>query len=104
MYKKLLQTTMDSGNEMIVSLKNVACDTFQGRILDVSDDCFSMFHSGPEGGILWLFKIEDIHHCGLVVDLPTALSSLKGSKGQSTRHYSSELPSADKNRLQEREE
>lgn len=70
MFQSLLRSARDSGNEVIVSFRIPCSDSFQGKIMDVHDEHFTLFHSGHGGGVLWTFAIADIAHCGLILDLP----------------------------------
>jgi hypothetical protein len=70
MFQSLLKSARDSGNEVIVSFRIPCSDSFPGKIMDVHDDHFTLFHSGHGGGVLWTFAIADIAHCGLILDLP----------------------------------
>lgn len=77
LFNHILKTAHESGGEILVQLKEYCCDPYKGRVLDLSDDMFSLFHSGPGGGVLWAFRREDIAFCGLVVELPTPLTTLE---------------------------
>lgn len=70
MFEPILKSAYESGAEIIVQLKHYCCEQYQGRILELSDNTFNLFHSGPGGGMLWTFLIKDIAFCGVVVDLP----------------------------------
>jgi hypothetical protein len=75
MFDRLLKTALDSGGEVIVETKYY-CDGVKGRVLDFDGTHFTVFHSGTAGGMLWAFRIEDVAHCGLVLELPHSLSEL----------------------------
>jgi hypothetical protein len=75
MFGKLLKTAMDAGTEVIVETKYYG-DGVKGRVLDFDGTHFTVFHNGSGGGMLWAFRLEDVACCGLVVELPTSLSSL----------------------------
>ncbi|MEM0952475.1 MAG: hypothetical protein AAGI66_10105 [Cyanobacteria bacterium P01_H01_bin.74] len=70
MFDKILKTAHETGAEVMVQLKDFCYDQYKGRILEVSPDYFSLFHSGPGGGVHWAFKREDIAFIGLIVELP----------------------------------
>lgn len=70
MFGKILETAYESGAEVIVQLKEFCCDQYKGRVLDLNNEFFSIFHSGSGGGVHWAFKRDDIAFIGLVVELP----------------------------------
>jgi hypothetical protein len=75
MFDRILRTAMESGGEVIVETK-YACDGLKGKVLDFDGTHFTLFHNGTGGGMLWVVRVEDIACCGLVVDVPSALSEL----------------------------
>lgn len=70
MFNKILDTAHQSGAEVLVHLKDFCCEPFKGRVLEMDQEYFSLFHSGPGGGVHWAFKLEDVAFCGLVLELP----------------------------------
>lgn len=78
MFDHILKTAHESGGEVLVQLKSNCCEQYKGRILNLDSKHFTLFHSGPGGGVLWAFKRKDVAYCGLVVELPE-LSSLENS-------------------------
>ncbi len=70
MFDHILRTAHESGGEVLVQLKSNCCEQYKGRILNLDSKHFTLFHSGPGGGVLWAFKRKDIAYCGLVVELP----------------------------------
>ncbi len=73
MFSQILQAAHDSGGEILVQIKGNPCEQYRGRIQDLTDQFFTLFHSGMAGGVLWAFKQEDIAFCGLVVNPPADL-------------------------------
>ncbi len=70
MFDKILKTAQETGADVIMLLKNLYYDQYKGKIIDVDQEYFSLFHSGPGGGVHWVFKRNDIASIGLVVSLP----------------------------------
>lgn len=70
LYRPLLESSRDSGCEVIVALRHPEVDSFQGRILSVNEADFTLFHSGVAGGVLWTFSLADVAYCGQLVALP----------------------------------
>ncbi len=70
MFDKILETAHNTGTEIIVQVKDVCCDRYRGRVLELTEDYFSLFNSGTNGGVHWAFKRESIAFIGLVVKLP----------------------------------
>jgi hypothetical protein len=89
MFQSLLKSARDSGSEVIVSFRIPCSDSFQGKIMDVHDDHFTLFHSGHGGGVLWTFAIADIAHCGLILDLPpiSELEPLEPEPSENIQNY-----------------
>lgn len=87
MFEKILKTAHDSGGEVLVQIKNHGCEQFKGRVQELNSDCFTLFHSGPEGGVLWAFKREDIAFCGLIVELPQQLGGMSINDRPSSELY-----------------
>lgn len=80
MFERILQAAFDSGSEVIIQIKDFCCDSYQGRIQNLTDDgYFSLFHSGPKGGVLWTFKIADIAFCGQVIEIPSGIPRLESA-------------------------
>lgn len=71
MYQPVLQNAYQNGGEVIVQLKMYCGEQYKGQILDLAAETFNLFHSGPNGGMLWTFKYEDIAFCGQVIEMPT---------------------------------
>ena len=69
-FDPLLKTAHDNGAEIMIQLKEFCCDPYKGKILELHNDSFTLFHSGPGGGVLWSFSKTDVAFCGLVVELP----------------------------------
>lgn len=69
MFERILKQAYETGGEVIVDLKYCG-DLFQGRVYDLESDAFTLYHSGPQGGVLWAFKLEDVAYCGLRVAPP----------------------------------
>lgn len=69
MIGKLLKMAHDSGNDIVVCLKNSG-DSFRGKIQDLDRGFFTLFQSNSSGGILWAFSKDDVESCGLTVNLP----------------------------------
>ncbi len=69
MIGKLIQMAYDSGNDIVICLKNSG-DSFRGKIQDLDEDFFTLFQSNSSGGILWAFTKGDVESCGLTVNLP----------------------------------
>ena len=74
MFDKILESAHGSGGDVLVQIKNHCCEQYRGRVQDLDAEYFTLFHSGPGGGVLWAFKREDIAFCGLIVEFPSALS------------------------------
>ncbi|MBY0449447.1 MAG: hypothetical protein K2X01_02320 [Cyanobacteria bacterium] len=72
----LLHQAFESGKELLVQLKTPGTDLYQGKILDLQEDSFTLFHSGRDGGVLWAFNRSDVDHCGLIIDLPDDLKEI----------------------------
>jgi hypothetical protein len=75
MFEQLLKTAMESGGEVIIETKYY-CECVKGKVLSLDNDHVSIFHSGTDGGMLWVFGLKDIACCGLVLELPQSLSQL----------------------------
>lgn len=70
MFKQQLQTAHISGGELIVTIRTQPSSRYQGKIMEVRDGFFTLFHSGSGGGVLWTFRINDIASCGLLIEVP----------------------------------
>ncbi|WP_373533410.1 hypothetical protein [Vampirovibrio sp.] len=90
MFEPTLKSAYESGAEVIVQLKHYCCEQYKGRILELSDNTFNLFHSGPDGGMLWTFQLKDIAFCGLVVELPNL-----AEEASRTRKYKTEVSEGD---------
>jgi hypothetical protein len=99
MFDRLLKTALDTGAEVIVETK-YECNGVKGRVLDFDGQHFSIFHSGTDGGMLWVFRLVDVAYCGLVLELPSSLSELAlpetlsgnlGNPAQSCSHQNEDL-------------
>jgi hypothetical protein len=66
----LITAACQAGSDVVIQLKQAKGDTYQGRIQSVTATGFTLFHSGPKGGILWAFRYTDVATCGLLVDMP----------------------------------
>lgn len=80
-----------SGATVIIRLRQDFDDSYQGQIISVSDEAFTLFHSGREGGVLWCFQWADVLSCGLLVNQPVAESSSnylnEGLPAKATHQY-----------------
>jgi hypothetical protein len=70
-FDPLLKTAHDNGAEIMVQLKDFCGDPYKGKVLELFDDTFTLFHSGISGGVLWSFSKADVAFCGLIVELPS---------------------------------
>jgi hypothetical protein len=66
----LVTAACQAGGDVIIQLKDAKGETYKGRIQSVTPTGFTLFHSGPKGGILWAFRYQDVATCGLLVDMP----------------------------------
>ncbi len=82
MFNRMLQAAYDSGQEVIIQLKFNACERRRGKVLDLDNECFTLFHNGSDGGIHWIFRQEDLLCCGLIVDLPDVTSTTSGNSSK----------------------
>ncbi len=73
MFERVLKTAFESGGDVLVQLQS---ERYKGRVLELSDEYFTLFHSGTGGGVLWVFRLADIAYCGLVVELPSDVARL----------------------------
>lgn len=73
MFEKILREAFDSGKEIIICTRYMG-DFIQGRIQDIDDEKFSIFHSCPRCAKLWYFPLADVVTVGLPVDPPQELS------------------------------
>lgn len=71
---RLLSSAQESGAEVVVETRTSA-EGFRGRILECDGQEFTLFHSGHAGGMLWVFRVEDVACCALVLSSPHALAS-----------------------------
>lgn len=69
-FSPVLQKAFDGGSEILVQMKHSCGDQYKGQILDIQAETFNLYHSGPEGGVLWTFCKADIAFCGLIIDPP----------------------------------
>lgn len=70
MFDKILETAHDTGAEVMVQLNCSGYEQYVGRVLELEQEYFSLFHSGYGGGVHWAFKRSDISFIGLIVDPP----------------------------------
>lgn len=75
MFHKLLKASQETGCELLLALRD-ASEYYRGRVLELEEGAFTLFHSGPGGGMLWAFQIADVSHCGLILDPPSDLLAL----------------------------
>lgn len=80
----LLKTAHENGAEIMVQLKNYCGDPYKGKVLELFEETFTLFHSGVSGGVLWSFSKADVAFCGLIVALP-AIAAVEASVSKSSR-------------------
>jgi len=90
MFNKILQTAHETGAEILLQLKDFCCEQYKGRVLELDEEYFSLFHSGPGGGVHWVFKRADIAFVGLIVELPE-LQDANNSQTNVVEHSSESL-------------
>lgn len=73
MFERFLRTAFESGGDVLVQLQS---ERYQGRILEIGDGHFTLFHSGVGGGVLWMFRLADVAYCGLAVERPSDVARL----------------------------
>jgi hypothetical protein len=71
MFDRMIQSSWETGGEIMVQLKTHPDDRFKGKVLEIDAEFFTLFHSGDGCGVHWAFKREDVAFCGLVVALPS---------------------------------
>lgn len=69
MIVETLKTAMDESCEVII-LNKSNYEPLQGKILEINECFCKLFHSGRDGGILWVIKLEEVSSCGLILDVP----------------------------------
>ncbi|HEY9746357.1 MAG TPA: hypothetical protein V6C99_09085 [Oculatellaceae cyanobacterium] len=69
MFEKLLKSAFDAGSEVFLYMSGFP-SPLRGRVQDMMDDHFTFFQNGRSGTILWVFRLEDILSCGLIVGPP----------------------------------
>jgi hypothetical protein len=85
-FDPLLKTAHDNGAEIMIQLKDFCGDPYKGKILELSEDAFTLFHSGSGGGVLWSFSKADVAFCGLIVELP-AIATAEASVSRSSQSF-----------------
>ncbi|MBO9538990.1 hypothetical protein J7643_00175 [bacterium] len=73
MFERMIREAFHSGCEAKVYIRGVPDTYFHGRVQDVEDGYFSLFHSGASRGMLWAFRFEDVAACALETRLPAAV-------------------------------
>ncbi|WP_373531919.1 hypothetical protein [Vampirovibrio sp.] len=74
-FDPLLKTAYDNGAEIMIQLKDFCGNPYQGKVLALNEDAFTLFHSGLGGGVLWSFAKADVAFCGLIVELPALVTT-----------------------------
>jgi hypothetical protein len=69
MFYTFLEKASESGYDVLVEMKE-SCQRYRGRIMEVSKEAFTLFHSGSEGGVLWLLSLSEVSSCGLLLPGP----------------------------------
>ena len=77
--QRLLETAYQTGEDVVVQLKQANGETYRGRVQDLDDEGFTLFHSGRQGGILWAFARADVATVGLLVGVPQVLTGFESS-------------------------
>ncbi len=78
MFCKILTMALESAGEVIVETKYTGHGV-RGRVMDFDGKSFTLFHSGNGGGMLWVFRLDDLAHCGLILDLPSDVQNWSSS-------------------------
>ena len=65
MFKKYLKDAYDSGCEVIVQLDYCCNARFVGRIMDLDEEHFQLFHMSELNSMSWIFKVKDIRYMGV---------------------------------------
>ncbi|MBY0404911.1 MAG: hypothetical protein K2X66_13505 [Cyanobacteria bacterium] len=68
-FEKILHQAFDSAAEVIVCTKYMQ-DGVQGRVQDITDETFSVFHTCPKCATLWVLALEDVVSVGMIVAPP----------------------------------
>jgi hypothetical protein len=71
--QQLLETALNTGQDVVVQLKQAQGETYRGRIQSLDTEGFTLFHSGSRGGVLWAFTTDDVATVGLLIDAHSEL-------------------------------
>lgn len=69
--RRVVQRAFDTGAHTCVMLRGLPESHFNGQVLDVSEDAFSLTHVGEEGAWRWSFTFDDVTAVGMRLPLPT---------------------------------
>lgn len=75
MFERMIREAFHSGSEVKVYIRGVPDTYFHGRVQDVDDAYFSLFHSGASHGVLWAFRLEDVAVCAMETRPPSPLEA-----------------------------
>ena len=81
MFEQMIRAAYEAGEDIKVRMRRIPGSAFVGRVLEVGEDDFLLFHHGRTMGNLWAFRFEDIAACALLtkvagdVPLPGLLTS-----------------------------
>ncbi len=74
MLKKYLREAYDNSYEVIIQLDYCCNARFTGRIMDLDDEYFQLFHMSELNSMSWVFKIKDIRYIGIYNNTSMAFS------------------------------
>jgi hypothetical protein len=66
----MIRTAFDAGSDVAVYLKHLPHTRFHGRVQDIDDTFFSLYHAGEPEGWLWALRLEDVVACALIMGPP----------------------------------
>ncbi len=65
MFKKYLKEAYNNGFEVIIQFDYCCNSRFIGRIMDLDDEHFQLYHMSELNCMSWIFKIKDIRYIGV---------------------------------------
>lgn len=69
MKHRLLTMALESGSEVLVDTHQPV-NRFKGTVLELDETDFTLYHSGPTGGVLWALALADVATVGLLINPP----------------------------------